>query len=211
MVNQYVARLEKLDEAGFMLPPTRHRFLLLTGQSCFTSSRLRPEQLSFLQEIAPPAAEVVNLGFPWHKDMDCETASPHLLAASWRNFCQWRWARRRGRFTNILERVFGLLLTSASERLSIITGSCGIHLLAAALELTPPSDISIQVLALGPVGRVPELGRLKRLEVLQGKRDYWSRALWSGPIHHRPANGHLNYFSTPENRVLAKAFFAREA
>jgi len=210
-VRDYLSRLEDLDPAGFELAPAMDRLVLLTGQSSFMSSALRAEQMDFLQAVAPPGARVCLLGFPWHHGLATPHDAPNLLAASWRNGQQWWWTRRRGRFTDLLSGIVARLRRHTAQRLLVVTGSCGIQLLAAALHGMDGPGPPISVFALGPVGAAPAPGCLAGLEVVQGSQDGWSRLLWRGAVDHRPRCGHLDYYRDAATREAARRFLAREA
>ena len=131
-----------------------------------------------------------------------------MLAASWRNLLQWLWAKRHPRFIASIARIFHLVRQRTMEKLFIVTGSCGVQFLAAALNGEAASGCAIDLLAMGPVGDVPDRSKLGRLHVVQGKADYWSRALWRGPVDCRTRAGHLDYYRDPAVRASARHFFS---
>jgi hypothetical protein len=49
---------------------------------------------------------------------------------------------------------------------------------------------------------------VRRAQAVQGRRDGWSRALYRGPAPTRIACGHLDYWTDPAARDLARAFVA---
>ncbi len=195
-MSRFRQRLAALPPAGCLLTPASSRVLLLTGQSSFRSSVLRPEQFAFLSAVAPPGAVPLDAGFPFHADfLSPSPNSPGLLAASWRNALQVFWSMRDTTFTaHVAVRLQQAAATS--RRLILITGSCGLQLANAAWPaLRLPPRLQIDVVALGPASfgplHVPAT-------VLQGRRDEWSRLFYSGPVHYRPPCGHLDYWRCPD-------------
>jgi len=207
MPTEYRHRLVTLTGADFLLPPVARRLCLLTGQSCFRSSLLPPDKRDFLAAIAPRGVEIVPTGFPWHRQFAIPAPAPSLLSASLRNARQWIWARRDARYRAALTAILGRLLAQTREQLLLVTGSCGIDLLAAVLPDLPPGP-PIYLVALGPAGRVPVADRLADWVVLQGRRDGWSRLLWRGPVQGRPDCGHLDYYCNADSIARVRAFLA---
>lgn len=205
MVDAYRRHLAELPEDGFLLPLTDRRLCLLTGQSCFRSSLLPPDKRAFLTAVAPDGVEIVQTGFPWHQQFAVPAPPPPLLAASLRNARQWLWARHDAAYLAALGAILGRLLDRTREKLFLVTGSCGIDLLAAALPHLPPGP-EIHVAALGPAGRAPPIAPLSGLLVLQGRRDGWSRCLWRSPVHAHPDCGHLDYYWNPDAIAMTRAF-----
>lgn len=210
MAEPYRTRLAGLDPSRYRLPVVSRRLCLLTGQSDFSTSALGGEKLAFLEAVAPAGAEITRLGFPWHEDFAAPPAGPVPIAlASLRNARQWIWARRDEAFLAVLTSTMGRLLERTERDLFLVTGSCGIDLLAAALaRLAPSEGPAIHLAALGPAGRMPPARRLARRLVLQGSGDGWSRLLWRGPVDLEPACVHLGYWSDPAVRAAVAGFFA---
>lgn len=208
MAEPYPQLLAGLAPDGFLIPETPRLVCLLTGQSSFTSSALPPDKRDFLAAIAPAGWAVLGEGFPWHRRLSPPGPVPGLLAASLRNARQWLWARHHQAYRQILGHILGRLL-DGRERLLLVTGSCGIDLLAAGLAtLPPPPAARIDLVALGPAGRMPPPGWCARTLILQGRGDGWSRALWRGPVDHRPGCGHLDYYTDTETIDLVRRFAA---
>ena len=207
MADPYPDLLARLDPAGFLLPPVGRRLCLLTGQSSFTTSALPDDKRAFLTMVAPAGAEVTMTGFPWHAAVSDERAPPGLLAASLRNASQWLWARRHEGFRAALSAILGLALARTEERLLLVTGSCGVDLLAQALSRLPSHGPELWVASLGPVGRLPPDRRIARSLIIQGRGDSWSRLLWRGRVHRRPDCGHLDYYRNRETIAATAAFF----
>lgn len=210
MVDAYPRRLADLPEEGFLLPPAARRLCLLTGQSRFRSSLLSPEQRDFLAAVAPDGLEVPISGFPWHERFATPAPPPSLFLAALRNGRQWMWARHDAVYLDALTTILGRLLARTRERLFLVTGSCGIDLLAAVLPVLPPGP-EIHVVALGPVGRSPRSDALAGQLAVQGRRDGWSRHLWRGPVHARPDCGHLGYHRDASVIAATRAFLKEAA
>ncbi|MEW6639030.1 MAG: hypothetical protein AB1586_00900 [Pseudomonadota bacterium] len=209
MADPYAQRLATLDPTGFLLPRAAQRLCLLTGQSDFATSALPPDKHAFLAAVAPPGAVVTPVGFPWHASFAAPSAGPVPLArASVRNARQWIWARHSAVYRAALATIVGTLLARTEQRLLLVTGSCGVDLLTAALARLPAHGPEIVAAIVGPAGRAPPKGRLTRALVVQGRRDIWSRALWRGAVDERPPCGHLDYYGDAATRAAIAAFFA---
>ncbi|ASG25051.1 hypothetical protein [Nitrospirillum viridazoti] len=208
MVDAYRRHLAGLPEEGFLLPRVARRLCLLTGQSCFRSSLLPADKHDFLAAVASAGVEVVQAGFPWHRQFTVPAPPPPLVVASLRNAQQWLWARSDAAYQAALAAVIGMLLDRTHERLFLVTGSCGIDLLATVLPRLPLGP-EIHVAALGPAGRSPPVDRLSGLLVLQGRRDGWSRHLWRGVVHANPDCGHLDYYRNRDAMAMTRAFLEK--
>jgi hypothetical protein len=196
-MSRFRQRLASLDPARCLLTPAASRILLLTGQSSFRSSVLRPEQFAFLAAVVPPGAIPLDAGFPFHADFLAQSSgAPGLLAASWRNALQVFWTRWDPVFVAHVAARLQKAADNTSRRLILITGSCGLHLANAAWPaLLLPPRLRIEVVALGPASFGPAH---VPATVLQGRRDEWSRLFYSGPVHYRPPCGHLDYWRCPD-------------
>lgn len=204
--------LAELNPAGFLLPPVKQRLCLLTGQSNFATSDLPLDKKSFLQAVAPSDVHITMVGFPWHADFTQPVISaPSLLAASARNARQWIWKRSNACFRHALSSIIGTALQRTEERLLLIAGSCGADFLAHALCDMPANGPEIWVVMLGPAGGIPTARYIARQKVIQGHQDCWSRMLWKGTVHMRPACGHLDYYTNQETIAATSAFFAGES
>ncbi|MGO4712090.1 hypothetical protein [Bradyrhizobium sp. 2TAF24] len=209
MADSYAQRLARLDPAGFLLPPAARRLCLLTGQSDFTTSALPADKRAFLDAVAPADVVMTPVGFPWHADFAAPAAGAVPIAlASLRNARQWLWARGHPVYRAGLAASVGTLLARTGRRLFLVTGSCGIDLLADALAHLPAQGPEIWAAVVGPAGRLPPAGRLAGMLVVQGRGDIWSRALWRGAVDVRPRCGHLDYYTDDATRAAIAAFFA---
>jgi hypothetical protein len=192
----YLDQLERLPPDLSLLTPAPRRALLWTGQSAWASAGLSPRQTAFLLAIAGSDATLG--GFPFHKNcLDFRDGS--LLAASWRNARQTAWSITRPRYRQTLAEALRSAIHNTSERLLVITVSCGLELVNAAGVPLPPK---VRVVALGPSCLRPL--RLPSVRVIQGKRDGWSRWLYRGPVHEYVPCGHLDYYDCPWTIELLK-------
>jgi hypothetical protein len=199
----YRTRLAALDESLSLVKPAPSRLILLTGQSSFRSSRLLPAQVEFLNCVAPPHVEPLPKGFPYHASFECAAPPPGLLAASVRNALQVCWSLFSPAYRRSVAGLLQTVFRHTSESLYIVTGSCGLQILASAWPmLTVPDSLQLRVVALGPVllraGALP----VDWIFALQGRRDLWSRLLYRGRLEARCDSGHLDYWSSPDAREL---------
>jgi len=197
-MNGYLAKLER---ANTPLPAVTDRVALLTGRSSFASPALSPQQLSFLKAIAPSGYSILETAFPYdlslHGTAFRETG---MLAASWRNMRQVCWSIRNPAFRAIVAGRMQALFDATGRHLILITGSCGLQLANSAWpQLRPPANLRIDVIALGPAC----FGRLRMpAKVIQGRRDFWSRLFYRGPVDHYCDCGHLDYWDSESVRGL---------
>jgi hypothetical protein len=121
-----------------------------------------------------------------------------MVTASVRNSLQVIWSLWHPGYRRVLERVLQQVIDATSERLILITGSCGLQLANAVWpKLQVPSALHVKVIALGPAC----FGALQLpVTVLQGDRDGWSRLLYRGPVDGRCACGHLDYWTSEQVR-----------
>lgn len=202
----YRTRLSALDYRNSLAAsPARSRVVLLTGQSSFRSSRLLPEQIDFLKAVAPPDAEPLLAGFPYHPELDRPDSPVPLPTAAFRNSLQFVWSMTSTRFRQIIAEALRPLL---QHKPVIITGSCGLQLLAAA---SPLLKIETPVIALGPAMLRPFKLDLNLVRVIQGRRDGWSRLLYRGPITAYCDADHLGYWESPDTRKIVEALLRATA
>lgn len=199
----YRTRLAALDQSLSLIKPAPSRLILLTGQSSFRSSRLSPEQVDFLSSVAPPRVEPLQNGFPYHGHFDCPAPPPGLLAASVRNALQVCWSLFSPEYRRAVAHVLQTVFRNTSDTLYIITGSCGLQILASAWPmLSVPNGLDVRVVALGPAllhaGALP----VDRIAALQGRRDFCSRLLYRGRLAAQCDSGHMDYWTSPDTREL---------
>lgn len=150
----YWRMLEGLAEQGSVVTPCTRRLLLLTGQSSFVDSRLSPGQQELLRSVAGTQFTPLLAGFPFHRQMlpEGEWREPALAAACWRNGRQFWWAARRAPFGELVARHLQPAFSKTERCLLLMTGSCGLQMLAAAWPyLQRPSGLQVGCIALGPV------------------------------------------------------------
>jgi hypothetical protein len=195
--------------------PASHLAAWLTGQSTYRHSQLSPEQLAVLDEMAGLGYRTVRAGFPYNRRALGVAYSPEpLLRASLRNASQLAAALVSPAFSAELGRHLQPLVDAASRRLLLLSGSCGLQLLAAALpRLSLPAGLRLGVVAVGPVCLKPAaffLGHPQLdLCVVQGSRDWISRLGSRAGAHLRPPVDHLGYTRHPEGRrAIRQAAFA---
>lgn len=166
----------------------------LTGQSSYEHSRLSPAQDAVLDALADEGWTTVRAGLPWTAGA---VARPYraepLLLASVRNTAQWRAARRDPAFADDVARHLRPLLERTGRRLLVLCGSAGAQLLTAGLARLGAPDAArpeVTVVALGPVGRLPEG---VRVHVVRGRADLLSRWACRHPSDTVVPGGHLAY------------------
>jgi len=192
----YCTQLRALDYRDSLGAPVRPRVVLLTGQSSFRSSRLMPSQVDFLKAVAPPDAEPLLAGFPFHPAFDCEAHDASLPVAAARNSLQFVWSLTSEQLRRAIAAALRPLL---QNKLVIVTGSCGLQMLAAATTVLP---IDARIVALGPAMWRPYSLDMRRVSVLQGLRDGWSRLLYRGPVNTYCEADHLGYWESHEVRGI---------
>jgi hypothetical protein len=192
--------LQRLNSAG-ALSPVAERIALLTGQSSFVSSALSPNQLSFLEAVAPEGCSILRTGLPFDSALG-EFREIGMVGASWRNARQVYWSICSPAFRKTVARRLQALLDSTSRRLILITGSCGLQLANSAWPLLRvPPDLQVDVTALGPAC----FGALQMpVTVVQGRRDGWSRLFYRGRVDHHCECGHLDYWDSETVRALLR-------
>jgi hypothetical protein len=205
----YRTRLAALDENLSLIKPAPSRLILLTGQSSFRSSRLSPAQLDFLKCVAPPGAEALFTGFPYHAEFDRAASPPVLPAASVRNALQVGWSLFSPGYRHSVAGVLQSVVLNTRQSLFIVTGSCGLQILASAWpHLVVPDSLQVGVVALGPALLRAGTFPVDRIVALQGQSDFWSRLLYRGPLAARCRSGHMDYWSAPETRELVAQFLS---
>jgi hypothetical protein len=203
----FLRRIERAAALG-QLPERPHRLALLTGQSRLDDSALSAEQGAFLASLGQPQLDIVPRGFPFDQAESAQPAQvpPPLLLAAVRNARQYLWTRTDPRFVALVAAAVQRLADATSHNLVLLTGSSGLALLdAAARQLRLRAGTRLAILAFGPVGRAPADARIA-FSAVQGRADRWSRALYAGPVSHRPECGHLDYWRSADCRGIAADF-----
>lgn len=177
--------------ASAPIPFAGRRVAIVTGRSDPRRTGLSSDQRSFLASVTPSGAEAFGVGYPWQDGAEPEGDVPLALAA-WRNAGQWAAARTDGEFrSHARGRVDAL--RGASGALVVVTGSCGLDILAAGWS-GRPGPSSTLVIALGPVRRdAPRLDGAQ-VRTVQGTRDRLSRLVHRGTVDERVPCGHLGYW-----------------
>ena len=172
---------------------------MLTGQSSFFSSVLDDNKWIFLQKIAINNASFNTsfIGFPWHSKFNCIEKKASFAMSCIRNAMQYLWLKNNAKYQKCVERIIHHAIKITNQQLVFITGSCGIqHLFCALKKYQITNFCRIKIIALGPVGEniVTNLD-LFDLHLVQGKRVFWSKILWTGKkANYRPDCGHLEYY-----------------
>lgn len=174
------------------------RVVLLTGRSDPARTGLPEAQAAFLAAVTPPGAEALRDGYPWTGGAP-ERAVPLPLAA-WRNLRAWRHAHTPRGARTVAARVADI----AARRTAIVTGSCGLDMLAGGWE----RGACELVVALGPVTRTRPALPGARLTTIVGRRDLISRALHRAPPDICVPCGHMAYWTCPETRAVVAAVLA---
>ena len=123
-----------------------------------------------------------------------------MAEASWRNGRQVVWSRYSPAFRAVVARRVQTVVDATSERLILLTGSCGLQLANDVWTLLRlPVSLRMDVIALGPACfdelRSPAV-------VVQGRGDGWSRLFYRGRVDHHCECGHLEYWESHEARKL---------
>lgn len=203
------SRILAADPAGSLVQPEHCRIALLTGQSLPSNTALSPEQIAFLEAVAPPGFAVLPHGFPFHCAFEQgEYRRAGLIRASLNNAAQTMAAVLPGRFRTIAAARLEELLARTRHTLILLTGSCGLQFVNAAWPRLRSTATGLHIVALGPVC----LGRLAvpraRLTTVRGAGDGWSAMLFRGHIDHAVDCGHLDYWTSPETIALVRALLA---
>lgn len=174
-----------IDQAPVRHPLTPLKVVLLSGASNPRTCALSPTQRAFLAALEVPEEAKVYCNFPYIAG-EAWTKTP-LWLASWRNYRQFRLALRdpyRAR-----ARRHWRALADSTERLVVITLSCGIEIVNQSIDADDASR-DIHVIALGPVARArPTLPHT----LVQGSRDAISHFYFKQPDVVIDGIGHMDY------------------
>ena len=178
------------------IPFADRRVAILTGRSDPARTGLTRAQAAFLHSVCPPDACPLLSGYPWEADAVPEGVVPLPLAA-WRNVRQWRAARHDPAFAAALRARIDVL-RARSGQLALVTGSCGLDMLAAGWTKSGGSEVL--VVALGPVARTPPDLDGARIVTVIGRRDGLSQLCHRRVADHAVPCGHMGYWTCPETR-----------
>lgn len=200
--------LDRHDTALPLAGPTDARAVWLTGQSSWSRSDLSPAQDQVLDDLAALGWDPLRAGFPWTEASAGSPASTPIVVASLRNTAQALAARPGSRFADQVAQHLQPLLDLTSSRLLLLCGSAGAQMLACAVpRLHVPPGLRIQVVGLGPVGRLPAAGGAWQVHVVRGERDRISRWGYRGRDDSLVPGGHMTAATSPAARqqILAVA------
>lgn len=175
----------------------------LTGQSDPQRCALSLEQQHFLQQLQGPGRQLIDCNYPYRPDSAAHRRTP-LWRASLSNARQYL-AARAVRVADA-DRVRAMALLEQAPMTVVLAGSCGLQLLTA-LQLPQALRTRLVVFAYGPVCTAP--ASFGQLRVLQGQRDWISRALFGAAVDLRPACGHMDYLRDAAVLADCQAFIAR--
>ncbi|MEO1526244.1 MAG: hypothetical protein AAFX06_12460 [Planctomycetota bacterium] len=173
-------------------PPIEHsetdfKVAIVTGLSDPKSTQLSHDQHRFLDAMPIEERWKIRHNFPFLPTTESRRR-PSIIWASWNN--GWQFARARSNDYRNLSKPHWQALCDSTERLFLITGSCGYQLIDAmeACKNVP----KVHVLALGPVRRGE--CRFEATKIL-GRRDWIAR--WFTPHCDRTVAGvgHLDYWN----------------
>ncbi len=175
-------------------PVTPLKVVLLSGLSDPTTCALSPEQVRFLEALEVPESCKLYWNFPYIPCPEKARRAPPLWLASLRNTRQFLEASRlayrsaaRGHWQS---------LTASTDKLVVITLSCGLEILNQCLSGDGIGS-RIHVFALGPVARrAPSVP----CTLVRGARDLLSRCFFRTSDLVVPGVGHMDYLRN--NKVL---------
>ncbi|MEA9559305.1 hypothetical protein [Xanthomonas campestris] len=185
---------------GFMRSEPLLQIAFLTGQSDPQRCALSEEQRLFLQQLHGHGRRLLDCNYPYRPDGAAHRRVP-LWRASAANARQYL-AARSGPVAPP-ERAAVITQLEPVPLTLLLVGSCGLQLLAA-LHLPAPLRARVAVFAYGPVANA--LAPFERQCIVQGRRDWISRALYRGPVDMQPACGHMDYLCDSTVRAACKAF-----
>jgi len=200
-------RFARYDVERHLARPAQARAAWLTGQNSFRHSTLSPAESAVLGELEAVGYEPLHCGFPYNADaVTLPFRKEPVIPAAWRCTAQYLAATYSERFAHEVARHLQPLVDATSRHLLLLVGSCGAQMLGAARPLLRvPDGLSVHVLALGPVGRLPQH---PAAQVLRGRWDVLSHTLSRAPGRIVPC-GHLGYLEEPEVRSAIRDFGAR--
>ncbi len=171
------------------------RVVVVTGLSNPRTCQLTESQSSLIQLSDLSPQSMIPWNFPFIPDQTPQT-NVGLLSASIANGLQFL-RTFNGRYQQLAEPHWSALIQSTGHLL-VVTGSCGIQLLATWKGL-PEVRHKIHVMALGPVGLIrPDVS----LKLVQGSRDWISRACFRRVDFVINGLGHMDYWEDPRVREV---------
>lgn len=199
--------MKLLEQTPTQHPVTPWKVAIVTGLSDSASCQLSEQQLSLLQSLRdcsytgsphlPHPETIVTRNFPF-VPTTAERHSISLIRASMSNGLQY--LRTRSESYQRASTPHWESLLQSTERLFLITGSCGLQLIGSWPGVTRYKD-RIQVLALGPAG-YPNSSL--SVTLLQGSRDWVSRCWFRHTDIMVKDVGHLDYWKHPQVREIVQ-------
>jgi hypothetical protein len=177
-------------------PPAHHsltklKVVLLSGLSDPRTTALSARQTEFLAALDAPDEAKIYWNFPY---VPCSATrkQPPLWLASWRNGQQF-FAASRNPYRDAA-RAHWRALTASTDRLVVITLSCGVEIVNHCTD-ERDGDRDIHVVALGPVAwRRPALPHT----LVQGAHDYISKAFFRHADVELAGVHHMNYLDNEQ-------------
>jgi hypothetical protein len=179
------------------------RVALLSGQSVLERSPLPPVQADFLATVVPDGWHDLSAGFPFDADSAPAMPAPFVTAAQ-NSIRQYLWAVGRPSYARLVAAALDRLTAATTERLVLITGSCGLAMFKAAEPYLQSPGPALTIIALGPVGAPPASGLGFRS--ILGDADRWSRLLHRRPADHVILSDHYGYWASDEARNLVAGY-----
>jgi len=209
-----VSWLTRSEATDSLATPAPLVAVWLSGQVVHSHSHLSASQTRLLAQVASAGWAVVPGGLPYDAAGPCPTADgtgtcaeATLPVASARSLAQYLTAPYG--FGTQVARFLRPVVDATGERLLVVVGSAGAQMLTAACErLAWPERLGLDVVALGPVGRLPSRARTF---VVQARRDRISRLGYRGTVDVVVPGAHMGYPDRPEVRRVVSEVAARWA
>lgn len=174
------------------------RVAVVTGLSNPASCELTQPQRDLIALPELPVDSVIGWNFPFIPESPAtQTSEPSLLKASLSNCLHF--VRTYAAGYQRLATPHWEALLSATDRVIMVTGSCGLQLINTSDYLREHS-FRIRILAFGPVANAqPRFSTT----LLQGSRDYLSKLWFRKADITIPGVGHMDYWTHPKVREVA--------